>query len=55
MLAFSLAAALLSVKALLLLLKRDWKTLNQQFGPSSATDELEAELADLEQREGGKP
>ncbi len=52
--AFSVAAALLSVKALLLLVKRDWKTLNRQFGPSSATDELEAELADLEQREGGK-
>ncbi|MFP3342808.1 TRAP transporter small permease [Halomonas sp. SIMBA_159] len=55
MLAFGVAAALLSAKALYLLLKRDWKTLNQNFGPSSATDELEAELADLEQREGGKP
>lgn len=55
MAAFSVAAALLSAKAILLLLKRDWKTLNRQFGPSSATDELEAELADLEQREGGKP
>lgn len=54
MTAFSLAAALLSVKAILLLLKRDWKSLNRQFGPSSATDELEAELADLEHREGGK-
>lgn len=55
MTAFSVAAAALSAKALLLMLKRDWKALNRQFGPSSAKDELKAELADLEQREGGKP
>lgn len=54
MTAFTAAAAWLSVKALVLLGKRDWKGLNQQFGPSSTSDELEAELADLEQREGIK-
>ncbi|WP_249976685.1 TRAP transporter small permease subunit [Vreelandella olivaria] len=52
MTAFAAAATLLSIKALLLLVKADWKGLNQQFGPSSTSDELEAELADLEQREG---
>ncbi|WP_336274608.1 TRAP transporter small permease subunit [Vreelandella indica] len=55
MTAFSVAAAFLSGKALLLLLKRDWTSLNRQFGPSSVSEELEAELADLDQRDGGKP
>ncbi|QJQ94663.1 TRAP transporter small permease [Halomonas sp. PA5] len=53
--AFALAAFILSVKALLLLVKRDWKALNRQFGPSSTQDELEMELADLEKRDGGQP
>ncbi|PMR72444.1 TRAP transporter small permease subunit [Billgrantia endophytica] len=53
--AFALAAFVLSAKALLLLARRDWKALNRRFGPSSAQDELEAELADLEKREGGQP
>ncbi|ALM53280.1 C4-dicarboxylate ABC transporter substrate-binding protein [Halomonas huangheensis] len=49
---FVLAAVVLSFKALLLLIKRDWSTLIGQFGPGSTQDELDAELSDLEKREG---
>ncbi|MCS2610699.1 TRAP transporter small permease subunit [Halomonas dongshanensis] len=50
---FAVSAAVLSLKALLLLIKRDWPALNQRFGPASASEELEAELFDLKQREEG--
>lgn len=51
--AFTLAAVVLTVQAMGLLAKRDWKALNRRFGPSSTQDELEAELDDLKQRDGG--
>ncbi|WP_416140456.1 TRAP transporter small permease subunit [Halomonas sp. HK25] len=51
MAAFTLAAAVLSVQALGLLLRRDWAALNRRFGPSSTQDELEAELDNLKHRD----
>ncbi len=50
MLAFALPAAWLAVKALVLLLKRDWAELTRRFGPESVDDELKAELEDLQRR-----
>lgn len=50
---FAGVAVLLAAKAMLLLVKHDWRTLNRTFGPSSAAEELEAELEDLRKREEG--
>lgn len=52
---FAVAAVVLSWQALGLLVRRDWRALNQRFGPSSAQDELQAELDDLKKREGISP
>lgn len=52
MTAFALPAVVLSVQVLRLAVQRDWSALNRRFGPSSAREELEAELDDLQKREG---
>lgn len=52
---FAVVALLLAARALLLLVGGDWLALNRQFGPSSAEEELEAELEDLKKREGAQP
>ncbi|MFA5538124.1 MAG: TRAP transporter small permease [Gemmobacter sp.] len=47
---FALTAVLLTARALILLAGRDWAALNQQFGPASAQEELDAELEDAKKR-----
>jgi TRAP-type C4-dicarboxylate transport system permease small subunit len=47
---FAVPAAWLALRALVLLVRRDWPALNRSFGPESVADELEAELADLGKR-----
>jgi hypothetical protein len=47
---FAAPAAWLALRALVLLVRRDWPALNRSFGPESVADELEAELADLGKR-----
>ena len=42
----------LAVRSLVLLVRGDVATLDRAFGPGSAQEELEAELADLKLREG---
>jgi len=49
---FTVVALVLAWRALILLAHGNWPALNRQFGPSSAQEELEAELEDLEKREG---
>ncbi|MGE0796787.1 MAG: TRAP transporter small permease subunit [Lautropia sp.] len=49
---FAVVALILAWRALRLLARGDWPALNRQFGPSSAQEELEAELEDLKKREG---
>mgnify|MGYP000601520446 CR=1 FL=1 len=47
---FALPAAWLAVRALVLLVRRDWPELNRAFSPETVADELEAELADIGKR-----
>lgn len=49
---FAAIALLLAVRASILLVGGNWLALNRQFGPTSAQEELEAELEDLRKREG---
>ncbi|KAB2874514.1 MAG: TRAP transporter small permease [Bauldia sp.] len=49
---FAGVALLLAGRAVILLAGGNWLALNRQFGPSSAQEELEAELEDLKKREG---
>lgn len=48
---FALIAVLISIQALTLFGRADWYQLNRRFGPSSAQEELDAELEDLKKRE----
>lgn len=52
---FTAGAVVIAARALAALIKGNWLVLDRQFGPGSATDELEAELSDLKVREGTKP
>ena len=49
---FALGTLVIAGRALLHLVRRDWAVLDRKFGPGSAQEELEAELADLKAREG---
>lgn len=49
---FAVIALILAARAVVLLARGDWRAVNRQFGPSSAEEELEAELEDLKKREG---
>lgn len=48
---FALGTIWLSIRAIVLLCRRDWPMLVASYGPGSAQEELEAELADLQTRE----
>lgn len=48
---FAVIGVVLSVKVLRLLARGDWDMLNRRYAPESVEEELEAELADLRQRE----
>lgn len=48
---FALIALIVLVKALILLARGDWSQLNRLYSPTSAQEELEAELDDLKKRE----
>jgi TRAP-type C4-dicarboxylate transport system permease small subunit len=48
---FALVAVIIALQALVLLGRGDWLQLNRRFGPSSAQEELDAELDDLKKRE----
>lgn len=50
MAAFAVPAAILAVRAALLLLRGDWMTLNRRFGPESVEEEIQAELEDFKSR-----
>jgi TRAP-type C4-dicarboxylate transport system permease small subunit len=49
---FPVAGAILAWNAIRLLARRDWQGLNRAYGPTSAQQELQAELDDLKRREG---
>lgn len=51
MLVFAAGATMLAGRAVLLLARGELKVLDRRFGPGSAEEELEAELADLRIRE----
>lgn len=51
MAAFALGALVLAARALLLLAKGEWTTLDRRFGPESVSDEVLAELEDLKKRQ----
>lgn len=48
---FPVAGIVLAVRAVQLLLRRDWTTIRREFGTISAEEELQAELDDLKRRE----
>ncbi len=48
---FALGMLVISVRAAVLLVKRDWRTLDLRFGPESISDEVLAELEDLKKRQ----
>ena len=48
---FPIAAIILSIQALRLLIRGDWRSLMRRFGPATPEDELQAELDDLRKRE----
>lgn len=50
---FAVVAVILAGQALRLF-RGNWSGLNRAFGPSSAEEELEAELEDLQKREGAE-
>lgn len=52
---FTLGTMVIAGRAVLLLARRQWSLLDRRFGPGSAQDELAAELADLESRDGRRP
>lgn len=52
MASFPVAAIFFAGKAIMLMARGDWRSLTQQFGPTSAQQELQAELDDLKKREG---
>lgn len=52
MAAFATGMLVIAGQAARLLLTGDWRALDRRFGPGTAEDELEAELADLRAREG---
>src|SRR5690606_1703072 len=49
---FAIGMLAIAWSALRLLAAGNWPLLDRRFGPGSAEEELEAELADLEAREG---
>ncbi|TYC64758.1 TRAP transporter small permease [Stappia sp. BW2] len=49
---FAIGMFVLSLQAIVMLVKRDWRTLNLRFGPESVSDEVLAELEDLKKRQG---
>lgn len=51
MLVFAAGATVLAARSVLLLARGEFKVLDRRFGPGSAEEELEAELADLKGRE----
>jgi TRAP-type C4-dicarboxylate transport system permease small subunit len=50
MAAFAVPAVWLMGRAILLLIRGNWKALNSEFSPESVEDELESELEDFQQR-----
>jgi TRAP-type C4-dicarboxylate transport system permease small subunit len=50
MTAFAIVAVVLAIQAVFLLVRADWKALDQKFSPETAADELKAELEDLGRR-----
>ncbi|RWR04851.1 TRAP transporter small permease subunit [Paenirhodobacter populi] len=48
---FPVAAVILSVRAVRLLVRRDWRSIHKEFGTISPEEELHAELEDLKRRE----
>ncbi|MGV3652350.1 MAG: TRAP transporter small permease subunit [Devosia sp.] len=55
MVSFAIGTIVIAAHAMGLALKGDWQTLDRRYGPGSAQDELEAELADLRARDGLNP
>ncbi len=51
MILFAVPAVLFALRAVLCLLRRDWRTLDTEFSPDTVEDELQAELDDLRHRE----
>jgi TRAP-type C4-dicarboxylate transport system permease small subunit len=49
---FPVAAIIIAIKAVVLLIRGDWRVLYNKFGPISAQEELQAELDDLKKRGG---
>jgi TRAP-type C4-dicarboxylate transport system permease small subunit len=52
---FTAGVVVIAARAVTSLIRTDWLALDRQFGPGSASDELEAELSDLKAREGTRP
>ena len=48
---FALGMLVLSLRAVLLLVRGDWRTLDVHYGPESVSDEVLAELEDLKKRQ----
>ncbi|MFT3688386.1 TRAP transporter small permease subunit [Paenirhodobacter sp.] len=48
---FPVAGIILSIRAVRLLLTRDWRSIHREFGTVSPEEELHAELEDLKRRE----
>jgi hypothetical protein len=51
MVVFATGAAVLAARAVVLLARGELQVLDRRFGPGTAEEELEAELADLKDRE----
>lgn len=52
---FTIGVVAIALRALLLLLRGDWAVLDRRYGPGTAEEELEEELADLKTRERAAP
>lgn len=49
---FAIPAILLALRAIRMLIRRDWRRLDREFSPDTVEDELEDELTNLHEREG---
>lgn len=52
---FSIGMLVIAGRSIVHLVRGEWRVLDRKFGPGSAQEELEAELADLKAREGAQP
>lgn len=52
---FPIAGVILTIRAVQLLLRGDWRGIGREFGTISPEEELQAELEDLKRREAGTP